>query len=87
MLKSAREVHACIYADIRAQYFEEIATNSGRASKGYLVEVEINGESINMEVVTAADFSIMRRDTYIKRFKSFPLQNTDLKLKTYTVLW
>ena len=52
-------------------------------SKGYLVEVEINGESINMEVDTAADFSIMSRDTYIKRFKSFPLQNTDVKLKTY----
>ena len=53
-------------------------------SKGYLVEVEINGESINMEVDTAADFSIMSRDTYIKRFKSFPLQNTDVKLKTYS---
>ena len=67
--------------------FGLFATNSGRASK-YLVEVEINGESINMEVDTAADFSIMSRDTYIKRFKSFPLQNTDVKLylrpKTYS---
>ena len=52
--------------------FGLFATNSGRASKGYLIEVEINGESINMEVDTAADFSIMGRDTYIKRFKSFP---------------
>ena len=60
------------------------ATNSGRASKGYLVEVEINGESIDMEVGTAADLSIMSRDTYIKRLKSFPLQNTDVKLKTYS---
>ena len=60
------------------------ATNSGRSSKGYLVEVEINGDSINMEVDTVADFSIMSRDTYIKRFKSFPLQNTDVKLKTYS---
>ena len=58
------------------------ATNSGRASQGYLVEVEINGKNINIEVDTAADFSIMSRDTYIKRFKSFPLQNTDVKLKT-----
>ena len=64
--------------------FGRHATNSGRASKGYLVEVEINGESIDMEVDTAADFSIMSRDTYIKRFKSFPLQNTDVKLKTYS---
>jgi len=63
--------------------FGLFATNSGRASKGYLIEVEINGESINMEVDTAADFSIMGRDTYIKRFKSFPLQNTDVNLKTY----
>ena len=46
--------------------------------------MEINGESINMEVDMAADFSIMSRDTYIKRFKSFPLQNTDVKLKTYS---
>ena len=65
-------------------FFGLFATNSGRASKGYLIEVEINGESINMEVDTAADFSIMSRDTYIKRFKSFPLQNTDVKLKTYS---
>ena len=63
--------------------FELFAMNSGRVSK-YLVEVEINSESINMEVDTAADFSIMSRDTYIKRFKSFPLHNTDVKLKTYT---
>ena len=41
-------------------------------------------DSINMEVDTVADFSIMSRDTYIKRFKSFPLQNTDVKLKTYS---
>lgn len=26
----------------------------------------------------------MRRDLYIKRFKFIPLQNTDVKLKTYT---
>ena len=63
--------------------FGVFATNSGRASK-YLVEVEINGESINMEVDMAADFSIMSRDTYIKRFKSFPLQDADVKLKTYS---
>ena len=37
-----------------------------------------------MEVDTAADFSIMSSDTYIKRFKSFPLQNNDVKLKTYS---
>ena len=34
--------------------------------------------------LTLADFSIMSRDTYIKTFKSFPLQNTDVKLKTYS---
>ena len=43
--------------------FGLFATNSGRASKGYLVEVEINGVNIDMEVDTAADFSIMSRDT------------------------
>ena len=43
--------------------FGLFATNSSRASKGYLVEVEINGESINRDVDTAADFSIMSRDT------------------------
>ena len=64
--------------------FGLFATNSGRVSKGFLVEVEINSESINMEVDTAADFSVMSRDTYIKRFKFFPLQNTDMKLKTYS---
>lgn len=41
------------------------ATNCGRVSKVYHVEVEVNGEHIDMEVDTAAEFSIMSRDTYM----------------------
>ena len=37
-----------------------------------------------MEVGTAVDFAFMSRETYVKRFKSIPLQDTDVKLKTYT---
>ena len=71
-------------SDDELSIFGFYATNSDRASKGYHVEVELPGERIDMEVDTAADFSIMSRDTYVKRFKSIPLQDTDVKLKTYT---
>ena len=57
---------------------------SSKGSKGYHVEVEINGENMDMQIDTAADYSIMSRDTYVKKFKSVPLQKTDIKLKTYT---
>ena len=60
------------------------ATNSDRVGRGYHVEVAVNGESINMEIDTAADYSIMSSDTYAKKFKAFPLQNTDVQLKTYS---
>ena len=60
------------------------ATNSDRVGKGHHVEVAVNGESINMEIDTAADYSIMSSDTYAKKFKAFPLQNTDVQLKTYS---
>ena len=40
--------------------------------------MEVNGDSIDMEIGTAADFSIMSKDMYVKRFKSIPLQNTDM---------
>ena len=57
---------------------------SSKGSKGYHVEVEINGENMDMQIDTAADHSIMSIDTYVKKFKSVPLQKTDIKLKTYT---
>ena len=57
---------------------------SSKGSKGYHVEVEINGENMDTQIGTAADYSIMSRDTYVKKFKSIPLQKTELKLKTYT---
>ena len=60
------------------------AANSDRVGRGYHVEVAVNGESINMEIDTAADYSIMSSDTYAKKFKAFPLQNTDVHLKTYS---
>ena len=37
-----------------------------------------------LTIDTAADFSMMSKDMYVKRFKSIPLQNTDVKLKTYS---
>ena len=60
------------------------ATNSDRVGRGYHVEVAVNDESISMELDTAADYSIMSSDTYAKKFKAFPLQNTDVQLKTYS---
>ena len=36
--------------------FGIFATNSGRASKGYHIALEVNGESIDMQIDTAADF-------------------------------
>ena len=63
-------------SDNELDIFGLYATNCGRVSKGYHVEVEVNSEHIDTEVDTAAEFSIMSRDTYVKRFKSIPLQNT-----------
>ena len=34
--------------------------------------------------IDTADYSIMSRDTYVKKFKSILLQKTDIKLKTNT---
>ena len=55
---------------------------SSKGSKSYHVEVDINGENMDMQIDTAADYSIMSRDTYVKKFVSIPLQTTDIKLKT-----
>lgn len=60
------------------------AMNSGRVGRGYHVELAVNGENINMEIDTTADYSIMSSDTYANTFKAFPLQNTDVQLKTYS---
>ena len=50
---------------------------SSKGSKGYHVEVEINGENMDMQIDTATDYSIMSRDKYVKKFKSVPLQKTN----------
>ena len=49
--------------------------NGDRRGRSNHVEVVVNGESINMEIDTEADYSIMISDTYLL---------TDVQLKTYS---
>jgi hypothetical protein len=49
----------------------------------YSVELSLNGVVCDMEIDTAADFSIMSKSIY-DQFSHFPLYPSAVKLKTYT---
>ena len=53
-------------------------------SKGYTVEMTINGSPCVMEVDTPADYSIMSKSTHSQKFSNFPLRLSKVELKTYT---
>lgn len=53
-------------------------------NKGYTVEMSINGLLCEMEVDTAADYSIMSKSMYMEKFSDIPLSSSMIKLKTYT---
>ncbi|CAB4021332.1 Transposon Ty3-I Gag-Pol poly [Paramuricea clavata] len=52
--------------------------------KRYNVELSLNGVVCDMEIDTAADFSIMSKSMYDQKFSHFPLYPSAVKLKTYT---
>lgn len=52
--------------------------------KRYTVEMSINGSMCELEVDTAADFSIMSKSIYNQKFSHMPLHPSRVKLKTYT---
>ena len=50
----------------------------------YTVEMEINGKLCQMELDTAADYSIMSKSEYLERFAGRPLTPSKITLRTYT---
>ena len=48
------------------------------------MEMEINGKLCQMELDTAADFSIMSKSEYLERFAGRPLTPSKITLRTYT---
>ena len=58
-------------------------TNKPHCGK-YTVELEINGKECNMELDTAADYSIMSKSEYLERFADRPLSSSVVTLRTYT---
>jgi hypothetical protein len=59
------------------------ATSTG-AKTGYNVPIVVNGQTIEMQIDTAADYSIMSKDVYEKLFKDTKLVDTTVRLKTYS---
>ena len=58
-------------------------TNKPHLGK-YSVEMIINGKVCQMEVDTAADYSVKGKSVYIDKFADKPLNPSKVKLKTYT---
>lgn len=52
--------------------------------KRYTAELSVNGCVCEMDVDTAADFSVMSKSTYLQRFSHIPLSSSDTVLRTYT---
>ena len=52
--------------------------------KSYTVEMYINGSLCELEVDTAADYSIMSKSMYMQKFSNLPLRSSQVRLKTYT---
>jgi len=46
--------------------------------------MEINGKLCQMELDTAADYSIMSKSEYLERFAGRPLTPSKITLRTYT---
>ena len=49
-----------------------------------LVPVKVNGENISMELDTGASVSIMTEEAWRRRFPKVPLEESQIKFKTYT---
>ena len=57
---------------------------STKSSKPILATVAVDGKSLNMEIDTGASFSVISYNTYDNNFKSIPLKDTKISLKTYS---
>ena len=54
------------------------------AENPYKVSVNVNGETLTMEIDTGASLSLISEQTYKFLWPEVPLQNSSVKLKTYT---
>ena len=50
-----------------------------------MVLVKLNGVSFSMELDTGASVSIMSEEAWRRRFPKVPLEDSQIKLKTYTI--
>ena len=66
--------------------FSLYSTTTGKRTKdeGYTVKVLISGVLCDMQIDTAADYSIMSKSVYKENFSNVPLFPSKVKLKTYT---
>jgi hypothetical protein len=65
-------------------YFLYSVGSENYSRERYSVELSLNGVVCDMEIDTAADFSIMSKSIYDQKFSHFPLYPSAVKLKTYT---
>jgi transposase InsO family protein len=52
--------------------------------QGYFVKMTLNDIECNMQIDTAADFSVMSKQVYRSMFSHMPMSSSKVKLKTYT---
>ena len=57
---------------------------STKSRNPILATVEVDGKSLTMEIDTGASFSVISYNTYDHNFKSIPLKDTKISLKTYS---
>ena len=60
------------------------ATGSTNKHDRFETEVLINDRYVTMKIDTAADCSVMSRDTYERNFSSVPLKPNEMELRTYS---
>ena len=64
--------------------YDLFTITSTQARKPILTTVEVYGKSLTMEIDTGASFSVISYNTYDNNFKSIPLEDTKISLKTYS---
>ncbi|KAJ8032982.1 hypothetical protein HOLleu_23086 [Holothuria leucospilota] len=64
--------------------YSVMSVNNPSSSKGYFETISLNGTQCRMQIDTAADYTIMCKSMYDREYSHLPLQQSKIKLCTYT---
>lgn len=64
--------------------FKVFQITEEKPEPSFMIPVKVNGEECSMELDTGASVSIMSEEAWRKRFPTAPLEESQIKLRTYT---